>query len=119
MDTSKIKIEELKNIIKEELNYNNISNLSIDEYRKFIYDFFKILTSYKQQGIKKADIEDFINKLYTSQSSNFKNDIIKEDMFSFITEEMLNFCPSPFFWDISLEEYMEKWEKIYFPVLSQ
>lgn len=118
MDTSKIKIEELKNIIEKELSYDYISELSVDEYRKFIYDFFKILNSYKEQGIKKVDIEDFINKLYTSQSSHFKEDVTKEDMFSFITEEILNFCPSPFFWDISLNEYMQKWEKIYFPILN-
>ncbi|MCF2218682.1 hypothetical protein H9Q08_05135 [Chryseobacterium sp. PS-8] len=114
-----MKIIELKNIIEKELNYNFISELSVDEYRKFIYNFFKILSSYKEQGIKKEDIEDFINKLYTSESSHFKGNIIGEDMFSFITEEIVNFCPSPFFWNISLEEYMQKWEKIYFPSLSQ
>jgi hypothetical protein len=119
METNKIKIEELKNIIKKELDYNCISKLSLNEYHKFIYDFFKILTLYKQQGIKKEDVEDFVNKLYNSQSSYFEDDAIKEDMFSFITEEILNFCPSPFFWDISLEEYMLKWEKVYFPILKQ
>ncbi|MDF2553610.1 MAG: hypothetical protein K0R77_2885 [Chryseobacterium sp.] len=118
MDTGKIKIEELKDIISEKLNYNIISKLSVDEYRKFIYDFFNILSLYKQQGVKREDIEGFINKLYTNQSSHFSGDIIKEDMFSFITEEILNFCPSPFFWNISLEEYMQKWEKIYFSSLN-
>lgn len=118
MDTNKIKIEELKIIIKKELDYNYISKLSIDDYIKFIHDFFNILTTYKQQGVKKEDIEEFINKLYTFQSSYFNGDVIKEDMFSFITEEILNFCPSPFFWNISMKEYMEKWEKLYFPYLK-
>ena len=37
-----MKIIELKNIIEKELNYNFISELSVDEYRKFIYNFFLI-----------------------------------------------------------------------------
>ncbi len=118
MDTSKMKIEELKEIIEKELNYNYISELSIDQYSRFIYNFFGILTLYKKEGITKEDIEGFINNLYTSQSVYFSGNIIKEDMFSFITEEILNFCPSPFFWNIPLEEYMKKWEKIYFPSLK-
>ncbi len=118
MDTSKIIIE-LTDIISKELNYKYIGKLSYEEYSKFVYNFFKTLDYYKKKGVKKGDIEDFVNKLHTSQSTYFNDDMIEEDKFSFITEEIVNFCPSPFFWDVPLKEYMQKWEKFYFPHLKK
>ena len=119
MDTDKAnEIENMKILIKNNLSYKKINKLSLEEYIKFIYEFFEILTQYKNKGMMKEDIESFVNELYTKLSYFFDGNGINEDKFGFITEELISFCPSPFFWDVPLEEYMQKWEKLYFPILK-
>ena len=67
---------------------------------KFIFDFIKTGTTPP-----------------TANQKYFDGNIINEDKLGFITEELKCFCPSPFFWDIPLEEYMKKWVRLYFPNL--
>ena len=55
--------------------------------------------------------------IFTDQSKCFDGNVVNEDKLGFNTEELKCFCPSPFFWDIPLEEYMKKWERLYFPIL--
>lgn len=81
--------------------------------------FFTVLNAYKNQGINKEDMVDTVNKLHTAQSAFFNEDPQCEDKFGFITEELVNFCPSPFFWEVPLVEYMKKWERLYFPLFKE
>ena len=111
------KIKEIKSILKNQLNFILISELSKIDYRKFIYEFFSMLNEYKNFVLKMVDIEDVVNNIFTDQSKYFDGNIINEDKLGFITEELKCFCPSPFFWDIPLEEYMKKWVRLYFPIL--
>ena len=110
------KIKEIKSILKNQLNFILIRELSKIDYRKFIYEFFSILNEYKNFVLKMVDIEDVVNNIFTNQKY-FVGNIINEDKLGFITEELICFCSSPFFWDIALEEYMKKWERLYFPIL--
>ncbi|MPL56483.1 hypothetical protein SDC9_01969 [bioreactor metagenome] len=110
-------IEEIKSILKNQLDFIFISELSKKDYRNFIYEFFSMLNEYKNFGLKMIDIEEIVNDIFTYQSKYFDGNIVNEDKFGFITEELVCFCPSPFFWNIPLEEYMKKWEKLYFPYL--
>ncbi|MBW8361003.1 MAG: hypothetical protein K0M56_02310 [Kaistella sp.] len=114
-----IEIEKLKSFIEDQLQFEKISKLSASEYCKFVHEFFTVLTGYKTHGIKKEDIVDTVNKLYTAQSIFFSGDLQSEDKFGFITEELVNFCPSPFFWELPLDEYMKKWERLYFPLCKE
>ena len=111
------KIKEIKSILKNQLNFILIRELSKNDYRNFIYEFFSMLNEYKNFCLKMIDIKDVVNDIFTDQSKYFDGNIINEDKLGFITEELKCFCPSPFFWDIPLEEYMKKWERLYFPNL--
>ena len=110
------KIKKIKKILKNQLNIILIRELSKIDYKKFIYKFFSMLNEYKNFVLKMVDIEDVVNNIFTNQKY-FVGNIINEDKLGFITEELKCFCPSPFFWDIPLEEYMKKWERLYFPIL--
>ena len=111
------KIKEIKSILKNQLNFILIRELSKIDYRKFIYEFFSMLNEYKNFGLKMIDIKDVVNDIFTDQSKYFDGNIINENKLGFITEELKCFCPSPFFWDIPLEEYMKKWKRLYFLIL--
>ncbi|PQL89461.1 hypothetical protein [Apibacter adventoris] len=114
METSKI--DEIKENISNSLNYNNIKNLTGSEYEDFVINFFKELNKYKEQGIKKKDIEAFVNDLYTRELALLDdNDKINEEKFSDLVGEIIGFCPSAFFWEIPLDDYIKKWQNIYFP----
>ena len=110
------KIKEIKSILKNQLNIILIRELSKIDYKKFIYEFFSMLNEYKNFVLKMVDIEDVVNNIFTNQKY-FVGNIINENKLGFITEELNCFCPSPFFWDIPLEEYMKKWVRLYFPIL--
>ena len=97
------KKKEIKSILKNQLNFILIRELSKIDYRKFIYEFFSMLNEYKNFVLKMIDIEDVVNDIFTDQSKYFDGNIINEDKLGFITEELKCFCPSPFFWDIALE----------------
>ncbi|TXF77767.1 hypothetical protein [Chryseobacterium sp.] len=111
-----VEIEKLKRFIEDQLQFEKMSVLSAAGYRKFVWEFFTILDAYKNQGTEKEDIVDTVNTLHTAQSIFFTGDPQSEDRFGFITEELINFCPSPFFWEVPLDEYMKKWERLYFPL---
>ncbi len=111
------KIKEIKSILKNQLNFILIREFSKKDYRTFIYEFFSMLNEYKNFGLKMIDVEDVVNNIFADQSKYFDGNVVNEDKFGFITEELICFCPSPFFWDIPLEEYMKKWERLYFPNL--
>ena len=110
------KIKEIKSILKNQLNFILVRELSKIDYRKFIFEFFSMLNEYKNFVLKMVDIEDVVNNIFTNQKY-FVGNIINEDKLGFITEELICFCPSPFFWDIPLEEFMKKWERLYFHIL--
>ena len=117
MGRSKMIVEELKLIIESKLKYKEIAKLSKEDYQQFIYNFFKMLDVYKKIGVIKSDINIFVNDILGTESEHFENNTINQDRLIIIIEEVISFCPSPLFWDIPLEEYMKKWERLYFPNL--
>lgn len=85
--------------------------MSTDSYRLFVDDFFIWLDKLKNEGLKRDDIYVTINDIYCEQSDFFDLDSLFEDRFGNVTDEVIAFCPDPFFWDVNLNEYMEKWNK--------
>lgn len=87
--TFKSKIE-FELFLKENLNYETISVMDFDEYKSFVYNLFN--------DLDKDEIKDFVNKQYSTvmQSAN-DSDILFVRIFLLITEEIVEFCPNPFF----------------------
>ena len=127
MDTRKIKkmtnktilIAYIENHIILRLQNKSLSKLDKDEFICFIYEFFLILDWHRKRGVSKEDLHSFLVNFIKEESLNYYDDDVFEHYFVPITEELINFCPAPFFWDTPLEEYMKKWEKIYFPLLKK
>lgn len=107
----------LKKYISQSLRYDFISKLQDFEYIHFVGIFFITLNNHRKKGLKKDDLYDFLLIYIKEESKNYFEDDIFEKRFVPLTEELICFCPSPFFWDIPLEEYMKKWERLYFPNL--
>ena len=110
------KIKEIKSILKNQLNIILIRELSKIDYKKFIYEFFSMLNEYKNFVLKMVDIEDVVNNIFTNKKY-FVGNIINENKLGFITEELICFCASLFFWDIPLKENKKKWVRLYFTIL--
>jgi hypothetical protein len=72
------KIKEIKSILKNQLNFILIRELSKIDYRKFIYEFFSMLNEYKNFGLKMIDIEDVVNDIFTDQSKYFDGNITED-----------------------------------------
>jgi len=110
----------LKNYIIENLTAEKIEKLNKEEFKVFVYDFFKVIDFYRNKGLEKEDLELLIGEIYYNQADTFENEEKFENRFVPITEDLINFCPSPFFWDLPLEEYMQKkWEGLYFKIISK
>ena len=73
------KIKEIKSILKNQLNFILIKELSKIDYRKFIYEFFSMLNEYKNFGLKMIDIKDVVNDIFTDQSKYFDENVVNED----------------------------------------
>jgi hypothetical protein len=53
---------------------------------------------------------DIISEINLNESSQNKGDSFFENRLGLLFDELQCFCPSPFFWDIELENYLEKWK---------
>ena len=73
------KIKEIKSILKNQLNIILIRELSKNDYRNFIYEFFSMLNEYKNFVLKMIDIEDVVNDIFTDQSKYFDENVVNED----------------------------------------
>jgi hypothetical protein len=113
MEYSKIKsVIDFKKYLIDNLNYLVISTMDFNEYKDFVYKLFSKLDELRNSGMQKKDIEDFIQNHYASVISNVDdNDILFERRFSSITEELLEFCSDPFFWNSDFDLYMKKWAR--------
>lgn len=105
---------EFEIFIKENLNYQTISVMSFDEYKSFVYDLFNKLNKLKNLGVNIDEVKDLVHKQYSivTQSAD-DSDILFERRFSAITEEIVEFCPDPFFWKTDYNVYIRKWERAF------
>ncbi|MGL4584668.1 MAG: hypothetical protein ACRCVU_17000 [Flavobacterium sp.] len=104
-----IQIEKIKEHLAIELSYNNLKEMNRNDFKDFGIIFFKWLDNLKNKGLKKEDIEEAINKIYYNESCYFEEDLVFEERLYIIVGEIISFCASPFFWDISIEEFNCKW----------
>jgi len=103
-----------ENFIFENLNYTVVSKLTFNEYKSYVYLFFSKLNEFKLKGLQKNDVESFVKNHYSNvMSMADENDIIFERRFTSITEELIEFCSDPFFWNTDLHVYMKKWDKLF------
>lgn len=101
---------EVKDILKQKLSYAHMKNMSLAEYESFVIDLFTWLDRVRQQGLKQEHLDtDFLNSISGVQSHYFDNDTLFEARFGDLIEEIAAFCPSPFFWDVDLDTYLNKW----------
>jgi hypothetical protein len=115
MESSTIKSKiAFKKLIEENLTYSMISNLTFEEYKKFVFSFFTEMNRIRSEGIKKEDVDSFLNKHYSNvMVSSDDDDVMFERRFTTIMEELTEFCSSPHFWRTDFDIYMEKWNKFF------
>lgn len=102
-------IETIKEELSNKLNYSNLSGMNREDFKLFVFNLFIWLDFKKKEGLKKDDLLEYINKIHYEQSCFFEKNSIFEERLGIITDELISFCPSPFFWDIELSEYLNKW----------
>ena len=103
---------DFQNFITNNLTYPVISKMSFSDYKNFVYNLFTSLNRLRNQGLKRDDINNFVNTHY-SKITEFSddNDILFERRFSGITEELIGFCSDPIFWQTDFDIYKKKWER--------
>lgn len=105
---------DFENFIEENLNYEIISNMTFEEYKRFVFFLFKQLNKLKINGLERNNISVFVNNHYSKiTSSADEDDILFERRFSSITEELNAFCSDPIFWYSDFSLYIKKWEKMF------
>ena len=65
----------------------------------------------------KYEIIDIIIEININISSDNMENSFFDNRLGLLFDELQCFCPSPFFWDIELENYLEKW-KNYFEIID-
>lgn len=90
-------IEEIKEELRKKLNYSNLSEMNTENFKSFVFNLFSWLDGKKMKGLEKKDLSDFVNELHYNQSHFFEESSIFEERFGIIIDELLSFCPSPFF----------------------
>lgn len=106
--------KEFESFIEENLNYSIISNLTFEEYKNLVFDIFTRLNELKNLNINKDDIKEIINRHFSKvMMSDNDSDIMFERRFSGITEEIVEFCSAPFFWETDFNLYKRKWDKYF------
>lgn len=113
MATSKETRLEFEKYLTGNLNYSTFSKMTFDQYQEFIINLFTRLNELRNSGMLRREIEDLINQIYRKESDFFDNDVLFERRFTSLTEEILEFCPDPFFWSTDFDIYMKKWEKAF------
>ncbi|MDN3672414.1 hypothetical protein QWY99_05005 [Flavobacterium branchiarum] len=106
-------IEEIKEKLVFKLSYENLKLMNSEQFKLFGIELFKWLDELRTNGLRKNDLEQCVNEIYYIQSDYFDKDPLFEERIYVITNEIISFCASPFFWDISLEEYLGKWNSFF------
>ncbi|MFD1602127.1 hypothetical protein ACFSJW_19270 [Flavobacterium artemisiae] len=106
-------IEEIKEKLVFKLSYENLKLMNREQFKMFGINLFKWLDELRASGLTKNDLEKCINEIYYVQSDYFDEDSLFEERIYVITNEVISFCASPFFWDISLDEYLDKWQSFF------
>jgi hypothetical protein len=112
--TIKEKEEAFYLFLKDKLTYPAMADMDFKKYKVLVVDVFNRLNDLKSLGVNEEEIKDFINKYYYAvMGFEEDEDVLFERRFSAITEEIVEFCPNPFFWDTDFDIYMKKWDKFF------
>lgn len=106
-------VEKIKEELVFKLSYENLKLMNREQFKTFGINLFKWLDELRKNGLIKNDLEQCINEIYYIQSDYFNEDSLFEERMYVVTNEIISFCSFPFFWDISLKDYLQKWEKIF------
>ncbi|MFP8892092.1 hypothetical protein [Chryseobacterium cucumeris] len=109
METTKI--TEINNIIDTYLNFESLSTIDDEQYKKVVIEFFKELDQLKKKGILiDNELIRFISEKYSEISEKFEENPIYEERIQRILPEISEYCSPPYFWDTPLHDYMKnKW----------
>lgn len=109
METSKI--TEVNHIIDIYLNFESLSTIDDEQYKKIVIDFFKQLDQLKKKGIHNDnELTRFISEKYSGISEKFEDNPIYEERIQTIFPEISEYCSPPYFWETPLSDYMKnKW----------
>lgn len=109
METSKI--TEVNHIIDIYLNFESLSTIDDEQYKKIVIEFFKQLDKLKKKGIHNDnELTRFISEKYSEISEKFEDNPIYEERIQTIFPEISEYCSPPYFWETPLSDYMKnKW----------
>ena len=107
-------VVEFKVLLLQKLSYSEMSNMNFDEYKVFVFYFFREVDSLRRNGLLKEHIYSFVNEYYGEVISNVdEDDIMFQRRFEVFIEELMEFCSFPFFWETEIEIYLKKWERVF------
>lgn len=115
MENNTIKpLVDFKELVESHLTYYIVSKLTYEEYKSFVFSFFTELNRIRNEGVKKEEVDTFLNKHYSNfMVSSDDNDVMFERKFTAIMEELTEFCSSPHFWKTDFTIYMQKWGRLF------
>ncbi|MFY8186849.1 MAG: hypothetical protein ACOVLC_02705 [Flavobacterium sp.] len=103
-------VREFSEKLNKTLNYEEMKNFTIEEYKKLVLELFDYLNISREKGIKMEDVIPIIDKIYYKQS-DFFDDVLFERRFTAITEDFVGFGSDPMFWNVDYLTYIQKWDK--------
>lgn len=104
-------IEKIKKELVILLSYKNMKDFDKEAFKGFVKYIFSWLDLIKKSGLEKKDIKETINSIYYNQSFYFEIDEKFSERLGSITDEIIEFCPDPFFWSTDINDYLFKWNR--------
>ena len=111
METSKKEL--IKLYIVNNLIWENIKIMDTNQFKSFTLNFFTELDSLSKNINVKYEMIDFVNEINIKVSSANMDDSNFEIRLGFIFDELQCYCASPFFWDVEIDIYLEKWNQLF------
>lgn len=104
-------INEIKKKLLEELTYEKICSINIDDFRNTVIELFGFINIYKDEyRLNCYDFRKFLDKIY--YDLDLKKDW-EENRFTLIIGELaIYYTQEPYFWNTTFEEYKIKLNKL-------
>jgi hypothetical protein len=97
----------IKSKIIKEYTIENISSLSLEEFRIYIIDLFKLIYDNKDTyNLSYIDFRDFLNEFYFN--IDVENINIQNRFILLVEEIALNYACEPYLWNSSFKEFKIK-----------
>lgn len=109
MEERDVIIKQIQEKLEIELRLENISKMTLDEYRDFIISLFEYINLYKDKYLLTyLDFREFARGLIYKYDFE---DSCSERLAFFIDELGVFYTPPPYFWDSNFEDFKHKMEK--------